>query len=576
MAETATQLAPDPERRLGELLINNNLISAADLMQVTKNRAANGPRLAELLISGGKVNEDEFLEFLSEQYQQPRIDLDEFQIEPEVSALVPAEFCHQAKMMPLNRSGATLIIAVSDPTNLAALDDLKFITSFHIQTVLASYSSVERALHKYYPLEGETPDVLAELAPEFQIEEADIEDTAVDISDLQSDSPAIKIVNFILIKGIQCGCSDIHIEPFEKFIRVRYRVDGKLREAMRPPVALKNALVTRLKVMCKLDIAERRAPQDGRFAVRLKGNRKIGFRVSVQPVIWGEKIVLRILDQSNLTLDLKSLGFDPLTFKNINDAIAAPYGMFLVTGPTGSGKTTTLYSILSALNDEETNISTAEDPVEYNLVGVNQVQTDDAAGMNFSTVLRSFLRQDPDVILVGEIRDFETAEIAIKAAFTGHLVLSTLHTNDASSTITRLVNMGIEPFNVTAAVILVLAQRLARRVCKKCEVLDEIDRLVLEEIGMRPEMLSTANFRVGEGCDTCSDTGYKGRVAVYEALKVTDALRQEIVRGATAEELKAAGIADGMLSLRQSALLRLSQGITTVEEVLRVSVPDER
>ncbi len=573
---TAPTIAENPERMLGEILVLKKFITATELRAVTKDRVANGPRLAELLITGGKVNEDEFLEFLSEQYQQPSIDLDEFMVEQEVTALVPAEFCHRAKMVPLNRSGATLIMAVCDPTNLAALDDLKFITSLHIQTVLAGYSSIDRALKKYYPLEAETPDVIAELAPQFELEESEVDDAALDISDLDHESPAIKIVNFILMKGIQSGCSDIHIEPFEKFMRVRFRVDGKLREVMRPPVALKNALITRLKVMCKLDIAERRQPQDGRFAVRMKGNRKIGFRVSCQPVIWGEKMVLRILDQGNLTLDLKALGFDPQTFGHINEAIASPYGMFLVTGPTGSGKTTTLYSILSALNTEETNISTAEDPVEYNLVGVNQVQTDDDAGMNFSSVLRSFLRQDPDVILVGEIRDFETAEIAIKAAFTGHLVLSTLHTNDAPATITRLVNMGIEPFNVTAALILILAQRLARKVCKKCAVPDEIEQAVLDEIEMRPEMAATATYLLGEGCDECGGNGYKGRCAVYEALKITDAMRGDIIRGASTEEFKATAIEEGMLSLRQSALLRLAGGLTTVEEVLRVSVPDTR
>lgn len=481
--------------------------------------------------------------------------------------------------MPLNRAGSTLSVAVADPTNMAVLDDLRFLTGLHVQIVLASFSAIERAHVKYYPEDGgaDGAEVLAELGPQFELsEETAGIDESYDLGHLTHDSPVVRVVNFILLRAISVGASDIHIEPFETVMRVRFRIDGKLREVFRPPITLKWGIPSRIKVMCKCDVAERRVPQDGRFAVKLKDGRKIGFRVSLQPVIWGEKVVLRILDKGNLTLDIQSLGFDPPTLKSISTALAAPFGMMLVTGPTGSGKTTTLYSLLNSLNDEETNISTVEDPVEYNMYGINQVQVHDDAGMTFAKALRSFLRQDPDVILVGEIRDFETAEISVKAAFTGHIVLSTLHTNDAPSTISRMLNMGIEPFNVAAAVIMVLAQRLVRRICKSCVAAMDVPPDALRELGIPAAEIGSFGVFHGAGCEQCSNGGYRGRAGIYEGMTITDALRSAILNGAPTDELKARAVLDGMTTLRMSALQKMREGMTTIEEVLRLTVADKR
>lgn len=562
--------------RLGELLVREKLIS---LQQLREAQAATGEgeNLSYSLAKLGYISDGEITDFLSSQYRLPAIDLAEFDIETDLIRLIAQDFCRKNKLIPVSRSGSSLIVAMADPTNLHAIDDIKFLTGYNVEPVVSSESGILEAIERYYNAGPSIDEVMADLDlgeddVDFEGEENDT--NALELEKASEDAPVVRLVNVILLNAIRKGASDIHIEPYEKSMRVRYRVDGVLHEEMSPPLKLKNALSSRLKIMSQLDIAERRLPQDGRIKLKLGKDREMDFRVSVLPTIWGEKIVLRLLDKSNLQLDMTKLGFDPQPLADFNWAIHQPWGMILVTGPTGSGKTTTLYSALSALNTPGTNISTAEDPVEYNLGGINQVQMHDEIGLNFAGALRSFLRQDPDTIMVGEIRDFETAEIAVKAALTGHQVLSTLHTNDAPATISRLLNMGVEPFLITASVNLVLAQRLARRICSECKTEHKVDESVLKEIGFTPEQIAGAKLMRGAGCGNCGNSGYKGRVALYEVMRFREELRELVLQGASTAELKAGAIRSGMCSLRMSGIKKVLDGLTTTEEVLRVTMAD--
>jgi type IV pilus assembly protein PilB len=563
--------------RLGELLVREKLISLQQLRQAQQDQQKAGTNLSFTLAKLGYISDTEITDFLSNQYRLPAINLSEYEVEPEVIKLVSREVCEKHKILPVSRSGSSLIVAMADPTNLHAIDDIKFLTGYNVEPVIASETSIAESVERYYGAGPSYDEVMAD----FALDDEDIDfnteaetDNILELEKASEDAPVVRLVNVILLNAIRKGASDIHIEPYEKKMRVRYRVDGVLHEEMSPPLKLKNALSSRLKIMSQLDISERRLPQDGRIKLKLGKDREMDFRVSVLPTMWGEKIVLRLLDKSNLQLDMAKLGFDPKPQADFTWAVHQPWGMVLVTGPTGSGKTTTLYSALSDLNRPDTNISTAEDPVEYNLMGINQVQMHEDIGLNFAAALRSFLRQDPDVVMVGEIRDFETAEIAVKAALTGHLVLSTLHTNDAPATISRLLNMGVEPFLITASVNLVLAQRLARKICVDCKTKVTLERASLVDVGFTPEQIEKADLVIGKGCQTCNGSGYKGRVALYEVMRFTDVLKELVLQGASAAELKAAAIRDGMSSLRMSGIQKVLQGTTTIEEVMRVTMAD--
>ncbi|MFL5378001.1 MAG: type IV-A pilus assembly ATPase PilB [Myxococcales bacterium] len=562
--------------RLGELLVRENLISLQQLQKAQEEQKKAGGRIGYHLTKLGFIEESELTSFLSKQYGVPSINLKEFDIDPEVVKLVPRDVAEKHQCVPVNRAGASLILAMSDPSNIYAIDDIKFLTGYNIEVVVASEQAIKEALERYYADKAPSYDEVMEgfEESEIQVDHDDNDENVVDLEKSAADAPVVKLVNLILLDAIKKGASDIHVEPYEKDFRVRYRVDGVLFEAMKPPMKLKAAITSRLKIMAELDIAERRLPQDGRIKLKLGKGREMDFRVSVCPTLFGEKVVMRLLDKSNLQLDMTKLGFDPEPLKAFKDAIDRPYGMVLVTGPTGSGKTTSLYSALSELNKTSDNISTAEDPVEFNFAGINQVQMHEDIGLNFATALRAFLRQDPNIIMVGEIRDFETAEIAVKAALTGHLVLSTLHTNDAPSTVSRLLNMGIEPFLVTASVNLVVAQRLARRICNDCKIPAEKHPDALTKIGMTDEQIRTAKIMKGRGCGTCNNTGYKGRVALYEVMPFTDPLKELVLQGASAAEIKAEMIRGGTLSLRLAGIAKILEGMTTPEEVLRTTVED--
>jgi type IV pilus assembly protein PilB len=563
--------------RLGELLVREKLISLQQLRKAQQDQAGTGKNLSYTLAKLGFISDGEITDFLSNQYRLPAINLGEYEIETDVIKLVSKEVCDKHRIIPVSRSGSSLIVAMADPANLHAIDDIKFLTGFNVEPVVAGETSILQAIDRYYNAGPSYEEVMAD----FQLDDEDIDFSAdaddvntLELEKASEDAPVVRLVNVVLLNAIRKGASDIHIEPYEKRLRVRYRIDGVLQEEMAPPLKLKNALSSRLKIMSQLDIAERRLPQDGRIKLKLGKDREMDFRVSVLPTMWGEKIVMRLLDKSNLQLDMSKLGFDPEPLEDFKWAIHQPWGMVLVTGPTGSGKTTTLYSALSDLNRPGVNISTAEDPVEYNLVGINQVQMHDEIGLNFAAALRAFLRQDPDTIMVGEVRDFETAEIAVKAALTGHLVLSTLHTNDAPATISRLLNMGVEPFLITASINLVLAQRLARKICVDCKTTHHMERQALLDFGMTEEQLAGAKLQHGAGCATCNGTGYKGRVALYEVMRFTDSLRELVLQGASTAELKVAAIRAGMNSLRMSGIGKVLDGVTTVDEVLRVTMAD--
>ncbi|NOY54063.1 MAG: type IV-A pilus assembly ATPase PilB [Deltaproteobacteria bacterium] len=562
--------------RLGALLMNAHLISEDQLQQALAKQKKEGGRLGSNLVQMGFVQEDNLISFLSQQYGIPSVDVTNFEIDPEVVKLIPSEVAQKYMIMPINRTGSTLTIAMVDPSNVFAIDDVKFMTGYNVEPVVASEGSIKQAIDQYYDSADMLQTVMQDIQDEINIDIIEDVEEDLDLGEIKQaveDAPVVKLVNLILSEAIKKGASDIHIEPYEKEFRVRYRIDGVLYETMAPPKRLKDALTSRLKIMAELDIAERRLPQDGRIKLKMK-NKEVDLRVSTLPTLFGEKVVMRILDKSNLMLDMTKLGFDPEALKKLQEAIFSPYGMVLVTGPTGSGKSTTLYSAMGQINNPEINIMTAEDPVEYNLFGINQVQMKEEIGLNFAAALRSFLRQDPDVVMVGEIRDYETAEIGVKAALTGHLVLSTLHTNDAPSTINRLLNMGIEPFLVASSVILIMAQRLARRICPECKQQVEIPEKTLIDIGLSPKQAAGITCYQGTGCSKCNDTGYKGRVGLYEVMPVDEQIRELILEGASATEIKHLAISNGMESLRMAALKKLMDGQTTLDEVLRVTFGD--
>jgi type IV pilus assembly protein PilB len=595
--------------RIGELLLKEKRITPAQLQEALNYQKTNGGKLGYNLVKLGIVKDEEITSLLSKQYGVPSINLTQFEIDANVIKLIPAETAHKYQIVPLSRSGATLTIAMIDPTNVFAMDDIKFMTGYNVEPVVASETAVADAITRYYtaappPRAVEKKVEKKEKKPAAQQANLNsaatlemvtkaLEETAavidddvelleemeqIDVSSLEKqggEAPVIRLVNLMLMSAIQKGASDIHIEPYEKEFRVRFRIDGILYNVMAPPMKFRDAITSRIKIMSKLDIAEKRLPQDGRIKIRFAvegATKEIDFRVSCLPTLFGEKIVLRLLDKDKLMLDMTKLGFEPESLSKLETAISKPWGMVLVTGPTGSGKTNTLYSSISKINTPETNIMTAEDPVEFNLVGVNQVQVRENIGLNFAAALRSFLRQDPNIILVGEIRDFETAEIAVKASLTGHLVLSTLHTNDAPGTISRLMNMGIEPFLVASSVNLICAQRLVRRICTQCK----------EDHPHAPEAMVTAGFTAeesktvvpkrGKGCDRCNGTGYKGRVGLYEVMEITEELRELILVGASSLELKRKAVDEGMITLRRSGLRKVIEGVTTIEEVARETV----
>jgi type IV pilus assembly protein PilB len=568
--------------RLGEILVKDSLISADQLKQALDYQKKNGGRLGTCLVKLGLVSDEDITAVLSRQYGVPSINLKFYEVDPSVIKLVPQETAVRYQIVPLSRVGSTLTIAMTDPTNVFAMDDIKFMTGFNVEPVVASESAISEAINKFYGA-VETVEELDKVMKDLAGDEAAAlelasEDSEMDLATLEKaaeEAPIIKLVNLILTDAVKRGASDIHVEPYEKEYRVRFRIDGVLQNVMAPPMKLKDAISSRMKIMSKLDISEKRLPQDGRIMIKyLKDGKKkeLDFRVSTVPTLFGEKIVLRLLDKENLRLDMTKLGFEPESLTKFEHQILKPYGMVLVTGPTGSGKTNTLYSSVARLNTIDTNIMTAEDPVEFQLPGINQVQMKEQIGLNFASALRAFLRQDPNIILVGEIRDFETAEIAVKAALTGHLVLSTLHTNDAPSTISRLMNMGIEPFLVATSVNLICAQRLVRRICGQCKEPMQILPQALVDAGYSPEDADRTIVQHGRGCATCNNTGYKGRVGLYEVMEINDDLRELILVGASAIELKKKALESGMITLRRSGLIKIAAGLTTMEEVLRETV----
>ncbi len=575
--------------RIGELLLKEKRITPAQLQEALNYQKANGGKLGFNLVKLGYVKDEEITTLLSKQYGVPSINLAQFDIDPGVIKLIPAETAQKYQIIPLSRSGATLTIAMTDPTNVFAMDDIKFMTGYNVEPVVASEAAVVDAIQRYYgggqasasaPSSLELASKELEDMPKVQDDDVEIlEDLdEVDVVTLEKqggEAPVVRLVNVVLASAIQKGASDIHIEPYEKEFRIRFRIDGILYNVMMPPMKFRDAITSRLKIMAKLDIAEKRLPQDGRIKIRFSDNgasKEIDFRVSCLPTLFGEKLVLRLLDKDKLMLDMTKLGFESESLARFEEAISRPWGMVLVTGPTGSGKTNTLYSSIARINVIDTNIMTAEDPVEFNMAGVNQVLIRESIGLNFAAALRAFLRQDPNIILVGEIRDFETAEIAVKAALTGHLVLSTLHTNDAPSTVNRLMNMGIEPFLVASAVNLICAQRLVRRICANCKQPHPVPPQALVDVGFTPEAAGRVTPQKGAGCEKCNNTGYKGRVGLYEVMEITDELRELILVGASSLELRKKAVEEGMITLRQSGLRKIEGGVTTIEEVTRETV----
>jgi len=598
----------NPEK-LGKLLLETKLISEDHLTNALVLQKKSGGKLGGILVKQGYIDEKTLLDFLSKQYGVKAVDLAGQEIDPDVVQLVPSQVAIKHRALPIRRSGQVLTLVMVDPTDIFAIDDIKFMTSYDVDPVIASESSIVDAINQYYGLQMSTTQKTSMLeAKDYTLRDGDLEGGSdfdslddgpmVEVEDFDSvvgdaldnidvveeqqdeggfgevEAPIVKLVSGVLINAIKVGASDIHFEPYETVFRVRFRLDGTMRTTMNLPLRIKNATVSRLKIMSKLDISERRLPQDGRIKLKLGKKRDVDFRVSTLPCLFGEKVVMRILDKSNLTLDLTKLGFEKNPLENFTQAIHSPFGMVLVTGPTGSGKTTTLYSALSTINNNDINIMTAEDPVEYNLMGINQVQMKEDIGLNFAMALRSFLRQDPDVVMVGEIRDFETAEIGVKAALTGHLVLSTLHTNDAPSTINRLLNMGVEPFLVSSSVILIVAQRLVRKVCKNCKEEEKISPESLIEAGFKKEEVKNLTLYRGKGCEVCSKAGYKGRVALYEVMPIGESIREAILKGVSGDGLKKMAISLGMQTLRRSGLQKVREGVTSMEEVLSSTFSD--
>jgi len=595
--------------RLGELLIKRNYITPEQLKKASDEQKLKGGRLESTLVRMGYIKEDELLSFLSAQYRVPSVKISKMEINPNVIKLIPSSISKKYFIIPINRVGPKLTLAMADPSNIVVIDEIKFMTGFNVEPVVASETEIIDAVKKYYGGGGNVAGLgtVSFQSSDFDLDDEKmnaaaegimLDDDVVDVDDfdklvhgavdnvevvetqLESDEtidmqgPIIKIVNGILIKAIKLGASDIHFEPYERTFRVRYRIDGVLRRDMALPTQIKNAMTSRLKIMARLDIAEKRLPQDGRIKLRMGKGREMDFRVSSIPVLYGEKVVLRLLDKSSLQLDMTKLGFEESSLADLKAAIHKPVGMILVTGPTGSGKTTTLYSALSELNKESENIITAEDPIEYNFMGINQVQMHEEIGLTFASSLRSFLRQDPDIIMVGEIRDFETAQIAVQAALTGHLVLSTVHTNDAPGTISRLIDMGIEPFLISSAIVLILAQRLIRKVCMECREAVKVHPQLLIDLGVPPDEVKSFPVYKGKGCSLCNNTGYKGRVGLYEVMPMKEEVKELVLSRASTSEVKKEAIRLGMKTLRQSGIAKIKEGVTTIEEVLRSTIDD--
>jgi type IV pilus assembly protein PilB len=593
--------------RLGELLIKRNYITPDQLKRALDEQKLKGGRLESNLVRLGYVKEDELLSFLSAQYRVPSVKISKMEINPAVIKLIPSSISKKYFIIPINRIGPKLTLAMADPSNIVVIDEIKFMTGFNVEPVVASETEIIDAIKKYYggggsvaglgsvsfeagdydldggkgaPLDGIMLDDDVVDVDDFDklvhgaVDNVEVVDTQTSDDSVDMEGPIIKIVNGILIKAIKLGASDIHFEPYERTFRVRYRIDGVLRRDMSLPVQIKNAMTSRLKIMAKLDIAERRLPQDGRIKLRMGKGGEMDFRVSSIPTLFGEKVVLRLLDKSALQLDMTKLGFEESSLADLKAAIHKPVGMILVTGPTGSGKTTTLYSALSELNKETDNIITAEDPVEYNFMGINQVQMHEEIGLTFASSLRSFLRQDPDIIMVGEIRDFETAQIAVQAALTGHLVLSTVHTNDAPGTVNRLIDMGIEPFLISSAVILILAQRLIRKICMDCREPVKVHPQLLIDLGIPPDEARSFQVYKGKGCPICNNTGYKGRLGLYEVMPMKEEIKELVLSRASNSEIKKEAIRLGMKTLRQSGIAKIKDGVTTIEEVLRSTIED--
>jgi type IV pilus assembly protein PilB len=570
-------LAAAATDRIGDILLREGLLKPEQLQAALADAKNSNTRVGYSLIKLGFIAETELTRTLARQYRVPAVDLEKVNIDPKIIRLVAPELAHKHLVLPLRRVGRTLTIAMANPIDVAAIDALKFATRHDIEPVVVGEYTLRNHLNRYYPEGIEDPDKanlnnlleqIGESGEDLEVVEDGEEELNLDaLQAAVEDAPVVKLINGILTDAVLKGASDIHIEPFEKEIRIRYRIDGALKEVMKPPMKMKAALTSRIKILSQLNIAERRVPQDGRIKLKMK-NKVVDFRVSTLPVIFGEKIVLRILDKGNLTFDLRNFGFEPKALNDFMNSILNPYGMVLVTGPTGSGKTTTLYSALSKVNTEEVNIMTAEDPVEYNIYGINQVLVRNEIGMTFAAALKAFLRQDPNIIMVGEIRDIETGGIAIKASLTGHLVLSTLHTNDAPSTITRLIDMGLEPFNVAAALNCVTAQRLVRRICKNCKEEAKYTDEYFDAANIRGEDRKKPYYR-GRGCDQCNSLGYKGRCGLYEVMAMTTELRRCIMRGASSDELRDQGLAEGMLTLRMDGLIKAQRGDTTLEEVIK-------
>lgn len=564
------------EPRIGELLVRGGLVTREQLNEALEKEKSNGSHLVQELVRLGFTTEDQLTQFLAEQFGIEKVELANTEILDSVFNLIPPDLMQKHQIIPLKLMGSTLTVAMPDPTNLIAINEIKFITGYAVRVALASPSEIKKLLEKRF---GSVS--YDEVLKKFGGHEMEVirDEEDVSLQELQAatnEAPVVTLVNAVLADAAKRGASDIHIEPYEKIFRIRFRVDGVLHEIMTPPPKLKNALISRLKVMSNLDIAERRLTQDGRIKLKMGRGQELDIRVSVLPTLFGEKIVMRLLDKSNLQLDMAKLGFDPQALKDFKEAIYKPYGMILITGPTGSGKSTTLYSALSELNKPDVNVNTAEDPVEYNLMGINQVQVRDDIGLNFAACLRSFLRQDPDIIMVGEMRDLETAQIGVKAALTGHLVLSTLHTNDAPSTVDRLINMGLEPFLLTSSTNLIVAQRLVRKICLSCKAPVEVSAEALINIGIDPAEVGAGfpTFR-GQGCSACGETGYKGRIALYEVMVIHEALKELILRGASAADLKREAVKMGMSTLRMSAIKKVREGLTTIEETVRVTDSDK-
>ena len=576
--------------RLGELLLREKRVTPAQLQEALNHQRSNGGRLGSSLVKLGILKDEDITSVLSRQYGVPAISLKEFDLDPAVVRLIPAETANKYNVIPVGKNGTTLTLAMTDPTNVFAMDDIKFRTGLHIEPVVASDTAIREAITQYFAKSNAAPvangkaisadmvsKALEDLGTDADTENLEVVEGAeeIDAASLERQSgeaPVIRLVNALMLSSIQKGASDIHIEPYEKEMRIRFRIDGVLHPVMSPPLKYRDAIVSRVKIMARLDIAEKRLPQDGRIKVRSNDRgtpRDIDFRVSVLPTLFGEKVVLRLLDPEALRIDMKQLGFTASELDKFLRAIRKPWGMVLVTGPTGSGKTNTLYSALAQLNEPGVNIMTAEDPVEFNLMGINQVQVRDNIGLSFAATLRSFLRQDPNIILVGEIRDAETASIGVKAALTGHLVLSTLHTNDAPSSVNRLVNMGIEPFLVANSLNLVAAQRLVRRICEHCKGPQEIPKVRLIEAGFTEEEAVTTQPMHGRGCDRCNGTGRKGRVGLFEIMDITDPLREQIIANATVTDLRRAAVNEGMYTLRRAGLMKVREGVTSFEEVCK-------